>query len=420
MTVTEPVTRETGTGPVPPTDAELLDRFAPVFAEIAATAAAREKAGEPAHREMERLRLAGFGALRVPVELGGHGASLRQLVTVLQALGAADSNLPQALRQHYFQVELLLLAPDRDENARWLERVAAGDLFGSGTTEPHGSALGEVRTVLRTEADGSLRLSGRKIYGTGNAYAQWIPVGAVDEQGDPVVPVVPVGREGVTLLDDWDGFGQRLTATSTTLFEDVLVHPDEVRRFSTGGPARGGAGLHQAVLLAALSGVIEASARELADQVRAKTRVYFTGTGELPRHDAVVQEQVGRARAAADASRLIVDGIGRELEDAWAVWSRADVPAEEIDARFVGVELAVSSAQVVLSELALQTTSHLLDVLGASSLSTELGLDRHWRNARALASHNPYPFKARVLGDHALNGTEPPGFAVGRDVGDKR
>lgn len=418
MTLTEAVARDARNAA--PTDAELLARFEALFAEIAASAAAREEARELAQREMERLRLAGFGALRLPVELGGHGASLRQLIALLQSLGAADSNLPQALRQHFFQVELLLLDPAEGDNARWLERVAAGDLFGSGTTEPRGSALGEVNTVLRTAPDGTLRLSGRKIYGTGNAYAQWIPVGAVDEQGSPVVPVVPVDRDGVTLLDDWDGFGQRLTATSTTVFEDVLVQPDEVRRFTGDGPARGGAGLHQAVLLAALSGVTEASARELADQVRAKRRVYFTGTGELPRHDAVVQEQVGRARAAADASRLIVDGIGRELEDAWAVWTSAGASAEEIDARFVDVELAVSSAQVVLSELALQTTSHLLDVLGASSLSTSLGLDRHWRNARALASHNPYPFKARLLGDHVLNGTEPPGFAVGRDVGDKR
>ncbi|WP_394551978.1 acyl-CoA dehydrogenase family protein [Agromyces sp. MMS24-JH15] len=417
MTLARPATRPSRQAA--PTDAELHARFAPLFAEIAATAAEREATGALAHREMEQLRLAGFGALRLPVERGGHGASLRQLVGLLLALGAADSNLPQALRQHFYQVEQLLRAPDAAGNARWLTRVAEGDLFGSGTTEPRGSAIGEVNTVLRTEADGTLRLTGRKIYGTGNAYAQWIPVGAVDEHGTPVVPVVPVDREGVTLLDDWDGFGQRLTATSTTVFEDVLVHPDEVRRFAGDGPSRGGSGLHQTVLLAALSGVIEASARELADQVRAKRRVYFTGTGELPRHDAVVQEQVGRARAAADAARLIVDGIGRELEDAWAVWLQADASADEIDARFVDVELAVSSAQVVLSELALQTTSHLLDVLGASSLSTSLGLDRHWRNARALASHNPYPFKARQLGDHALNGTVPPGFAVGRDVGDK-
>ncbi len=37
-----------------------------------------------------------------------------------------------------------------------------------------------------------------------------------------------------------------------------------------------------------------------------------------------------------------------------------------------------------------------------------LGLDRHWRNARTLSSHNPRIFKDRVVGDYAVNGTEPP------------
>lgn len=403
-----------------PTDAELLSRFSALFDSIAATAAAREQSRTLPHDDVAGLRAAGFGALRLPVERGGHGATLRQLILLLQALGAADSNLPQALRQHYYQVEMLLRDPDDETNSRWLDRVAAGDLFGSGTTEPHGSALGQVSTVLRALPDGTFRLSGRKIYGTGNAYAQWIPVGAVDEDGVPVVPIVPTDRAGVTLLDDWNGFGQRLTATSTTLFEDVVVQPDEVRRFAEDGPSRGGSGLHQTVLLAALSGVIESATREITVILREKKRVYFTGTGELPRHDAVVQEQLGRLRAAADASRFIVDGVGRELEAAWALWGDPSATAADIDARFVDVELAVSSAQVTVSELALSATSHLLDVLGASSLDIGLGLDRHWRNARALASHNPYPFKARLLGDNALNGTLPPEFAVGKDVGEKR
>jgi alkylation response protein AidB-like acyl-CoA dehydrogenase len=403
-----------------PTDAELLARFSGIFGAIAATAAEREQSVTLPFNDVAALREAGFGALRLPVERGGHGATLRQLILLLQALGAADSNLPQALRQHYFQVEMLLRDPGDETNSRWLDRVAAGDLFGSGTTEPHGSAIGQISTILRAHGDGTHRLTGRKIYGTGNAYAQWIPVGAVDEDGVPVVPIVPTDRDGVTLLEDWNGFGQRLTATSTTLFEDVVVHEDEVRRFSGEGPTRGGSGLHQTVLLAALSGVIDSAARELTGILREKKRVYFTGTGELPRHDAVVQEQLGRILAAADASRFIVDGVARELEAAWTLWGDPEASAADIDARFVGVELAVSSAQVTVSELALTATAHLLDVLGASSLDRGLGLDRHWRNARALASHNPYPFKARLLGDNALNGTQPPEFAVGKDVGEKR
>lgn len=409
---------ETDAGSV--TDEELLARFAPLFERVREGSADRDRTGELPLDLMAELRLAGIGALRVPTALGGGGVSLRQLFVVLRALAAADSNLPQALRQHYFQVELLLLTLDDTETRVWIERVVAGDIFGSATTEPRGSKLGAVATVLSRDASGGYRLNGRKIYGTGNAYAQWLPVGAVDEAGVPVIPVVPIDRAGVSLLEDWDGFGQRLTATSTTILDNVRVEEAEVKRFPVDGPARGGSGFHQTVLLATLAGIAEAASGELVDILRAKTRVYFTGTGELPRDDAVVQEQVGRIQAAADAARWVVDGLARQLEASWKLWADPGADATEVDDAFVYAELAVASAQVTVSELVLNATSHLLDVLGASSLSTEIGLDRHWRNARAVASHNPYPFKARLLGDHLLTGAEPSAFAVGRDVGDKR
>ena len=40
-------------------------------------------------------------------------------------------------------------------------------------------------------------------------------------------------------------------------------------------------------------------------------------------------------------------------------------------------------------------------------MSEERGLDRHWRNARTLASHNPRVYKARILGDWLINGKDP-------------
>jgi len=48
-----------------------------------------------------------------------------------------------------------------------------------------------------------------------------------------------------------------------------------------------------------------------------------------------------------------------------------------------------------------------------------LGLDRHWRNARTVATHNSVLFKSRVIGDHVLNGTAPEIFRVGQDVGER-
>ncbi|WP_419773332.1 hypothetical protein [Gordonia alkanivorans] len=45
---------------------------------------------------------------------------------------------------------------------------------------------------------------------------------------------------------------------------------------------------------------------------------------------------------------------------------------------------------------------------GASALRAERQLDRHWRNARTLFSHNPVIYKSRIVGDWEVNGTTPP------------
>ena len=57
----------------------------------------------------------------------------------------------------------------------------------------------------------------------------------------------------------------------------------------------------------------------------------------------------------------------------------------------------------------------LFDTLGASGDGRGQALDRHWRNARTVASHNPRILKARVVGGHLVNGTPPPyAWAIGR------
>ncbi len=61
-----------------------------------------------------------------------------------------------------------------------------------------------------------------------------------------------------------------------------------------------------------------------------------------------------------------------------------------------------------MADLALRATTDIFNALSASATDVGLALDRHWRNARTAANHNPLIFKERILGDHVVNGTEPP------------
>ena len=395
---------------------ELLAIFKPIFEKIRTDASSRERSRTLLFEQIGWLRDARFGALRVPVNQGGYGASIVQLFEVLIELAAADSNIPQALRLHFSRVERLMVGNELDKQKVWIERVARGELFGNATTEPPGTPIGEIRTQVLPHADGNFRLNGKKAYGTGSLYAQWIPVIGVDEQGNRVIITVPAERKGVTLLDDWDGFGQRLTATGSSIFEDVVVYADEISAHIK-KTLRAGSGFAQLVHLATIAGVARAIARDVSEKVAARQRVYYTGPGGLPRHDPIIQMQVGKIGAFASSARAIVLGAAQALQDAWHIWNVDGEDSAATDEAYVNADIEISSAQVTLIPLVLTAATELFDTLGATAIDVKGGLDRHWRNARALSSHNPHLYKARVIGDYLLNEELPPIFVAGDDVG---
>ena len=67
-----------------------------------------------------------------------------------------------------------------------------------------------------------------------------------------------------------------------------------------------------------------------------------------------------------------------------------------------------AEAKVVVDRLGLRSATQLFDAGGASATKASAGLDRHWRNIRTLASHNPTPYKRRALGELVVNGTSLP------------
>jgi alkylation response protein AidB-like acyl-CoA dehydrogenase len=395
---------------------QALDRFAPLLEELRAESARNDVERNHPFDVVARLASAGLGAVRLPVADGGAGLTLVEFYDLLVAVGAADSNLPQALRQHYFRVELTLLGEPGERRDGWLRSIAGGTIFGNATSEAGDVQIGQVNTRLTRHEGGGFRLNGKKFYSTGNLYAQFIPVAAADEDGEQVVVIVPRDRAGIEVSDDWPGFGQKLTASGTTTFSDVIVDDSEI--VYRGAPSsHHGMGFHQLVLLATIAGIARAAADDLRDQVASRTRVYSAGSGDLPRFDPLVQEAVGRAEAAAVTARALVLAAASDLQAAWDSWADPEADPVITSRLFAEADVTVSAAQVAIIPLVLEQTSHVFDSLGASATHHSIALDRHWRNARTVSSHNPWIYKARQVGDFVLNGTLAPIFVAGSDVG---
>jgi alkylation response protein AidB-like acyl-CoA dehydrogenase len=381
--------------------------FRPIFARIAEGASAREQEHRLPYEEIKELTATGFGGLRVPVEKGGFGASLPQLFRLLTELAAADSNIPQALRGHFAFVEdrLVSKGPQREV---WLERFVNGEIAGNSWTEVGTVQIGDVITKVSPIPGGSgdeFHVNGTKYYSTGSIFADWIDTFAQrSDNGVTVIAVVNAHQSGVSHADDWDGFGQQTTGSGTSTFVDAIVKAEDVIDFDTRFKYQ--TAFYQAVLLAVLAGSITAAEREVATEVRNRTRIFSHGNADSFAADPQILQVIGEVSAQAYAAEATVERAARALQGAYEGAFKGDEIEEE---RLNDIaELESAKAQIVLTDLATRATSNVFNALAASAVSTKKNLDRHWRNARTAANHNPWVFKARIVGDHSVNGATPP------------
>ncbi len=391
-----------GADPSPHYDA-LAARFRPVFQRIREGAVQRELERKLPLDPIQWLKQVRFGALRIPAAHGGHGASLPDLVNLLIELSAADSNLTQGLRGHFGFTEDIVNSRSPERRALWLPRLAGGDFVGNAWTEIGEASVAGFSTRVTRDGAG-WRLNGAKYYTTGSYYADWIDVGAADEDGNGVGATVARDAPGVLVVDDWDGFGQTLTVSGSATFTDVPVAPGHL--VADEGRPKYFPAFFQIVHLATLAGIARAAATDAAALVAARRRTYSHANGPRAAQDPQVLQIIGRVRGAAYAAGAVTLRAAQAVQRAHDAHVTEDEAAEE--AAVAIAELELCQSLTVVSDLVLSATTLLFDALGASATSRRHSLDRYWRNARTLASHNPRIYKDRIVGDFAVNGTRPP------------
>ncbi|BAQ74500.1 acyl-CoA dehydrogenase family protein [Pseudomonas sp. Os17] len=382
----------------------LAERFRPIFQRIAAGAVEREHSRTLPYEPIQWLKEAGFGALRVPVEYGGGGASLPQLFQLLIELAEADANVPQALRGHFAFAEDRLNAPPGPGRDLWFKRFVEGDIVGCAWTEIGAVEIGQVITKVTPDGE-KWRLNGEKFYSTGSIFSDWIDVYAQrSDTGGDVIAAVRTRQPGIQQSDDWDGFGQRTTGSGTSRFNDAEVEAENIIDFATRFKYQ--TAFYQLVLLATLAGIGRAALRDVAHEVRVRKRIYSHGNAPQVSADAQVQQVVGEIAALVYAAEAAAVRAAAPAQQAYLARFAGDEVKER--AANVAAEIESATAQVVVTELIQRATSELFNALGASDIRQGKALDRHWRNARTVSSHNPVIYKARIVGDWQINGTEPP------------
>ncbi len=207
---------------------ELASSFRPIFERIRATAVERDVERRLPAEEIEWLKRAGFSKLRLAAERDGFGATLPELFNLLIELSAADSNVTNALRAHFGFTEDVLVSEHADWRAAWLDRIAKGETVGSGFSEAGNSNKVSAFSTTLVRTGQGWRVRGEKFYTTGSLFADWIATGVTAEDGETRLVLVPRQAKGVEVLNDWNGFGQALTASGTARFSDVAIEPEQI------------------------------------------------------------------------------------------------------------------------------------------------------------------------------------------------
>lgn len=398
------MTAPTSTAPVS-TYQRLAERFRPVFAEIASGATDREINRTLPFEQIRLLRDAGFGAVRVPEEYGGDGASAVDLFRLLIELARADSNVAHIWRGHFAFLEVRLTHENPEYRRHWGEQAVAGVVVGNAQSEPGSGAPTESNTVITEKDDGTLVLNGEKYYSTGTIFSDWANVTARYQDHHATI-AVPLNAPGVTIHDDWVGFGQRLTGTGTTAFSEVVVDSAHLTVYSPGARDRSYiSGFYQLFLLAVVAGIGHAAVDDAADYVRSRTRPLLSGAAA--QDDPLSQAVLGRAAGSAFAAEAAVLHAAQRIDDAY----RAALDGVSEREPFEAADVAAYSAQIAVIPLVLSVTTDVFDVGGSSSVAQSRALDRHWRNARTIGVHNPIAARQRAVGHRVLFDALPDPFA---------
>ena len=382
---------------------ELANNFRSVFAKIQKEALSRELNHILPVEQIQWLKDTGFTKLRLPKVNGGFDATIPELFALLIELAQADSNLPQILRIHFGFTEDVLLSKNTEFQQLWLKRIGAGQTIGSAWSEGGKEGREQFQTNLHKATDGTIHLTGKKYYTTGSLYADWIDVGVTDLNGESGSVLIKKNSKGVNILDDWNGFGQQLTASGTAVFDNVIVNEEDI--LSEDIRFKYSSGYYQLVQLAIITGLGRALNYDLAAAVKQRTRNYSHANTNLIQQDPQILQIVGKIRAAVYSASAIIEKSAKSLQRAYLSAFQQNLEIEENQNALA--ELETAQAQTVILDLMLDASTNLFDALGASATDKALGFDRYWRNVRTLASHNPRIFKDRIIGDFSVNGTLP-------------
>ncbi len=385
--------------PVIRSDAEALSIAYELAEHFKRDSVVRDRERRLPHDELELFSHTGLWGITVPKAYSGAGVSNVTLAKIIALIAAADSSLGQIPQNHFYALEVLRVNGSASQKQRLYAHVLAGQRFGNALAEI-GTKSAHERTTHLAKAEHGFRITGRKFYATGALYAQRIPTSVVDDDGIQHLAFVPRDSDGLTVIDDWSGFGQRTTGSGSVVFDNVWVEAEDVIPFQSAFERPTSVGPLAQILHAAIdTGIARAAFEDALHFVRTKTRPWIDATTDIASEDPLTLKSFGQLSVRLHAAEALLERAGEFLDSAQANPNASTVAAASI---------AVAEARAISTEISLAAGSTLFELAGSQATLAEHGLDRHWRNARVHTLHDPVRWKYHAVGNYYLNDENPP------------
>lgn len=368
-----------------------------VAVEIARLAADPANNNSLPWRQAELLSQSGLTAIGVPKEFGGLGASVQTIVETVRLISVADGGVGQLLQIHNVMLRGIFTGYKESVRDRLIADVLAGKRFGNALAEVGGKNKFALKTRVERRDDGKLVLNGSKFYSTGSYLAEWISLTAASDSGGAGV-LLNRNTPGLTLVDDWEAFGQNNSVSGTVIFDNIVLDEDFIAR-REGPMKRTGLTFPQILHAAIDTGIASGALNAAVDYLKHHARPWVESNVERANEEPHIIKQIGEYAVALRAAESL-------LREAAQVFDRhnLDPDNKELQDELI---LSVATARAHSDGASLKISSDIFSLLGASSTLSKWNLDRFWRNARVHTTHDPIRWRLHHVGNYYLNGIDP-------------
>ncbi|WP_335957055.1 SfnB family sulfur acquisition oxidoreductase [Acinetobacter bereziniae] len=347
---------------------------------------------------IQELSHKGLGGIRIAKKYGGAQVSNKTLAHVFRILSKADASVGQIPQNQFGLLNAIENIASESQKQFIYAEILKGKRLANGGPERNSKDTKTIETRL-DQVNGQYILNGEKFYSTGSSFADWLAIRAIHPLGHTVLTIINAQAQGVEIANDWDGFGQRTTASGTVRLKNVVVSPELIMDEKPLADASKYRGAYSQLIQVAIDvGIAEAAFADTLSAIH-KARPIVDANVEKASFEAYTLQEVGKLNILLDAAILLLDEAAEYLDQLDA----QDIVTPEQASK---ASIIVAEAKVYANDAALQISEKLLELGGSRSSLSIYNLDQHWRNARVHTLHDPVRWKLHAIGNYYLNGTQ--------------